>query len=149
MNKLYDRIYWHNNTTPALNESNLNAMSKAIDDIDDRVIQLADDVVDDIADIHQWRDDCEGFKEDSEAWAVGTRDGVPVSSDDPTYHNNSKWYSEHIEAGLGDLSDVELSDVQDGETILYDAQTQTFKNGVVDFGLFVKNGMLMCRFENA
>ena len=34
--KLFDRIFWHNNTTPAINEDNLNAMSKAIDDIDDR-----------------------------------------------------------------------------------------------------------------
>ena len=30
---------------------------------------------------------------ESEAWAVGERDGVPVSSDDDTYHNNSKYYS--------------------------------------------------------
>lgn len=37
--KLFQRIFWHNNTTPAINEDNLNAMSKAIDDIDDRVIE--------------------------------------------------------------------------------------------------------------
>ena len=30
----------------------------------------------------------------AEAWAVGTRDGVPVDSDDPAYHNNSKYYAE-------------------------------------------------------
>ena len=114
MNKLYDRIYWHNDTTPALNETNLNAMSKAIDDLDDRVISIADEVVDDIADIRQWHDDCEGYKddalqaktdaqayagladdsaEDSEAWAVGKRNGSDVSSSDPTYHNNSKYYA--------------------------------------------------------
>ena len=45
MNKLYDRIDWNNNTTPALNETNLNLMSKAVDDIDDRVIEIADDVL--------------------------------------------------------------------------------------------------------
>ena len=45
MNKLYDRIDFVNNTTPALNETNLNAMSKAIDDIDDRVIDIAGDVL--------------------------------------------------------------------------------------------------------
>jgi hypothetical protein len=45
MEKLYDRIDWNNNTTPALNETNLNAMSKAIDDIDDRVIGIAGDVL--------------------------------------------------------------------------------------------------------
>ena len=31
---------------------------------------------------------------EAEAWAVGKRDGVDVSSDDDTYHNNSKWYSD-------------------------------------------------------
>lgn len=31
---------------------------------------------------------------EAEAWAVGERDGVPVSPDDDTYHNNSKYYSE-------------------------------------------------------
>ena len=41
MEKLYDRIDFHNDTTPALNETNLNAMSKGIDDIDDRLINVA------------------------------------------------------------------------------------------------------------
>ena len=45
MNKLYDRIDFVNNTAPALNETNLNTMSKAIDDIDDRVIDIAGDVL--------------------------------------------------------------------------------------------------------
>lgn len=31
---------------------------------------------------------------DSEAWARGTRNGVPVGSTDPTYHNNSKYYAD-------------------------------------------------------
>lgn len=30
----------------------------------------------------------------AEAWAVGERHGVPVSSSDQTYHNNSKYYAE-------------------------------------------------------
>ena len=34
-------------------------------------------------------------KEDAEAWAVGTRNGEPVSSDDPTYHNSSKYWAQH------------------------------------------------------
>ena len=33
-------------------------------------------------------------EENAEAWAVGTRDGNPVSSTDETYHNNSKYYSD-------------------------------------------------------
>lgn len=31
---------------------------------------------------------------DAEAWAVGTRDGEPVGSTDPAFHNNSKYYAE-------------------------------------------------------
>jgi hypothetical protein len=31
---------------------------------------------------------------ESEAWAVGTKDGVAVESDDAQYHNNSKYYSQ-------------------------------------------------------
>lgn len=53
MEKLYDRIYWHNNTTPALNETNLNAMSKAIDDIDDRVVGLAADVMEAVPEVRE------------------------------------------------------------------------------------------------
>ena len=33
---------------------------------------------------------------DSEAWAAGTRNGVPVASTDPAYHNNAKYYSEDL-----------------------------------------------------
>ena len=40
----------------------------------------------------------------SEAWAVGKRDGVAVNSNDPTYHNNAEWYAgqaENIMANAG------------------------------------------------
>ena len=30
----------------------------------------------------------------AEAWAIGEKDGTPVTSSDPTYQNNSKYYSE-------------------------------------------------------
>lgn len=33
-------------------------------------------------------------EENAEAWAMGTRGGVPVTSDDPAYHNNAKYYSD-------------------------------------------------------
>ena len=46
MNKLYDLITFSNNTTPALNEDNLNAMSEAINNIDDRIILIAGTVLD-------------------------------------------------------------------------------------------------------
>lgn len=34
------------------------------------------------------------LSKDAEAWAVGTRDGVPVSQSAPQYHNYSKYYAE-------------------------------------------------------
>lgn len=37
------------------------------------------------------------YMEDAEAFAKGTRGGVPVPSTDPAYHNNSKYYSEQAE----------------------------------------------------
>lgn len=39
MEKLYDPIIFKNNSAPDINETNLNRMSKAISDIDDRVIK--------------------------------------------------------------------------------------------------------------
>lgn len=41
--------------------------------------------------------DLDKAAEDAEAWAVGTRDGYPVGSDDDTYHNNAKYYRQYAE----------------------------------------------------
>lgn len=40
--------------------------------------------------------------EDSEAYAVGKRDGTDVPSTDPAYHNNAKYYSEEAESSASD-----------------------------------------------
>ena len=40
-------------------------------------------------------------KEDSEAYAVGKRNGVDVPSTDPTYHNNSKWWCDQAAQAAG------------------------------------------------
>lgn len=37
-------------------------------------------------------------EETAEAYAAGTRDGVPVTSGDPAYHNNSKYYKDQAAA---------------------------------------------------
>ena len=39
-------------------------------------------------------DAAKAWAEQSEAWAVGTKDGVPVGSGDPQYENNSKYYAQ-------------------------------------------------------
>lgn len=40
-----------------------------------------------------WRT-LQDYSEDSEAWAVGTKNGVPVDTSAPQHANNSKWYSD-------------------------------------------------------
>lgn len=40
MNKCHSPIGWHNDTTPAINETNLNYMDGCIDTIDDRVVAM-------------------------------------------------------------------------------------------------------------
>ena len=51
--KLFQRIFWHNNTTPAIQEDNLNAMSKGLSDVDDRVIGLAGTIMEDVPQIQE------------------------------------------------------------------------------------------------
>lgn len=111
MNKLYTRINWVNNTTPALNETNLNLMSKGIDDIDNRVVNIAGDIMTSIGQIEQDLQQAEALlaasqtlKEDSESWANGQRDGVDVPSTDPAYQNNSKYYKEQAQQSANSAS---------------------------------------------
>lgn len=65
---------------------------------------------------------------DSEAYAVGTRGGVPVTSDDPAYENNSKYYAEHGASSLAGLTDVNIRDVTNGQVIKYNSATQKWEN---------------------
>lgn len=79
----------------------------------------------------------EGSAEDAEAWAVGERNGEPVTEDDPTYHNNAKYYAEqgggpggavqsvngktgHVELNAEDVdalpSGTTLDEISDGAT---------------------------------
>lgn len=100
MNKLYpSRINWHNepSTETPIDEINLNKMDKFCDDIDNRVIEM-DSRVTDLEDIEPtvlgYVTRAENAASDSEAYAVGKRNGSDVPSTDPTYHNNAKYYSE-------------------------------------------------------
>lgn len=147
MNKLYDLIIFHNGTTPALNEDNLNAMSQALDAIDDRVVSLGGAVLEVIPDLEemlshaeeleQYRNDAvaaasaaEDDKEDAEAYAVGTRNGVPVTSEDPAYHNNAKYYSEQTDpTAFANMSDVDFDNLQNGQVPVWNASSQKWENG--------------------
>lgn len=65
---------------------------------------------------------------DSEAYAIGTRGGVPVTSGDPAYENNSKYYAEHGASSLAGLTDVNISGVTNGQVIKYNSTTQKWEN---------------------
>lgn len=42
---------------------------------------------------------------DAEAYAIGTREGIPVDEEDPTYHNNSKYWAEYAGGMLNTKAD--------------------------------------------
>lgn len=146
MNKLYDLITFHNDTNPAVNEDNLNAMSEALDAIDDRVVDLGGAVLEVIPDLEnilshaeqleEYRDEAqaaaesaEDDKEDAEAYAVGTRGGVPVAPSDPTYHNNAKYYSEQTNPdALANMTDVNISSPTNGQVLKFNSTTKKWEN---------------------
>lgn len=146
MDKLYDRIDWENNTTPALNEDNLNAMSKGIDDIDDRVLSLGSAVLEVIPDLQdmlsnaqqlkQYRDDAvaaatsaDADEKDASAYAIGERGGVPVGPTDPAYHNNAKYYAQQANpTSIANLTDVNITGISDGQVLKWDSANQEFVN---------------------
>ena len=113
--KLFERIFWYNNTTPAINETNLNAMSKGLSDVDDRLISLAGTIMEDVpqiiedmatietgletvgqavTDAQTAASDADADRLVSEGYAVGKQNGVDVPSTSPYYHNNAKYYSQ-------------------------------------------------------
>ena len=105
--KLFDRIFWHNNTTPAINEDNLNAMSKAIDDIDDRVIALGDDVIEVIPQIQAYLDQAEDLVE-----------AMQLLSENPPYIGaNGNWFvwdtetSAFVDSGVDASITVDIADI--------------------------------------
>lgn len=68
-------------------------------------------------------------KGDAEAWAVGTRGGVPVPSTDPAYNNNSYYWSQHgASSSLAGLTDTNIVNPQNGDTIKYDSSNAEWIN---------------------
>lgn len=87
--------------------------------------------------------DAEAHMFQSEAWAVGERDGSPVVVGDDTYQNNSKYYRQRAEAwaiGKVDGSAVQNTDITYQNNSLYYADvakgyrdaTQSIRNDAAD-----------------
>jgi len=100
--KLYNRAYWNNNTTPAVNADNLNALSKGASDIDDRLIALAGTIMEDVPQIQEdleilepaienidsnvaraetAAEDAEESADEAEYWANVSNPPIPVTKD--------------------------------------------------------------------
>ena len=60
---------------------------------------------------------------DSEAWAKGTRNGVPVTDIDPAYHNNAKYYAETGNAGIIQDNQTSVSTTWSSSKISTNMQT--------------------------
>lgn len=60
----------------------------------DEAIDAKDDVLEAISTLDIPLEQAQEYAETSEAYAVGTRSGDPVESDDPTYDNNARYYSQ-------------------------------------------------------
>ncbi len=76
-----------------------------------------------------------GSASDSEAWAIGTRGGVPVPSSDPAFENNSYYWSQHGGNSFAGLSDVDMTGVQNGDVFLYDSSDAKLKPGNVSIDI--------------
>lgn len=50
--------------------------------------------------LQHYVDEAEASSEDAEAYALGTRNGVPVGPTDPAYQNNAKYYSDNSAGGI-------------------------------------------------
>ena len=99
MDKLYNRIIWQNNTTPALNQTNLNAMSKGLDDLDDRVIALASTILETVPEIEEELSDADALVERLQA----------LTENPPYIGANGNWYVWDTNTGAYVDSNVDAS----------------------------------------
>ena len=136
MEKLYDRIIFVNGTAPALNDANLNAMSKAIDDIDDRVLLLGTDVLTVIPQIQAYLEQAETIEEALEQ----------LSQNPPYIGANGHWYTfdtsteQYVDSGVDASISVQIADI----TMLSEGATPYVTNTGTDtdpvFHLFIPVG---------
>lgn len=122
MIKLFERIFWHNNTTPALNETNLNLMSKAIDDIDNRVIELGSEVLEVVPQIQTYLAQAEDLVDAMET----------LTTHPPYIGENGDWYVWSTEAMAYVDSEIDASitvDIEDVNMIDYGLQPYITNTG--------------------
>jgi len=77
----------------------------------------------------------EDSAEDAEAWANGTRGGIPVPSTDPTYENNARYWAHQANpTALANMSDVDIDNPANGQVLTYNPNTQKWENQAASGG---------------
>lgn len=80
-----------------------------VEEVDQKIEAAIQENIGDISTLTEDVAALESAASDAEAWVNGTRDGEPVASTDPAYHNNAKYYAEQAmsgtPAGYADLVD--------------------------------------------
>ena len=97
--KLYERITFVNDTTPALNDTNLNKISKGLDDIDNRVIEIAGTVMETVPQVEEDLDAAQDLVDKMEE----------MTSNPPYIGVNGNWYTWDTNTGAYVDSGVDAS----------------------------------------
>lgn len=109
-NKVYEnKPIWHNDREPAINETRLNALSGAVDIIDDRVIELDDKPLNDMSNVDITNlQNGQGIKWNAttQKWENGIVGGSPIMT---WAEYQQKWEAGEIEP----LTVVTISDLSD------------------------------------
>lgn len=74
-----------------------------ISETDIPIIEEISELIDQLPEI---KEEMEGYSEDAEAWANGTRGGVPVGSSDPAYQKSAKYIADNF---MGYVTDSQYS----------------------------------------
>lgn len=133
MNKLYNLIVWKNNNTPALNEDNLNAMSQALDNIDNRVIAISGNLLEVIPQIQTYLEQAENLYEAMEN----------LSKHPPYIGANGDWFvwdtdtSAFVDSGIDASITVNIADITMLESTATPYVTNTGTNTDPVFHLFI------------
>lgn len=72
-------------------------------------LPVIEQIIEFIDDVPEIINQMEGLQEDAEAWAAGTRGGEAISSTDPAYENNAKYYAVNF---LGYMSQAQYDALQ-------------------------------------
>lgn len=105
--KLFQRIFWHNDTDPAINETNLNAISKGLSDVDDRVINIATTIMETVPAIEEDIADLQDLADKLEE----------MTANPPYIGSNGNWYiwdtqtEAYVDSGIDASITVSIADI--------------------------------------